>query len=78
MKNVLAVLALAGIFAMVACKGNKEDKEKAKQDSIQADSTPQVKKDSMGKTELEKARQDSIAKADSMMKAQEAKETTKK
>ena len=80
MKNVLAVLALAGIFAMVACKGNKEDKEKAKQDSIrQADSIAKVKEDSIKKAEeLEKARQDSIAKADSIKKAQEAKKTIKK
>jgi uncharacterized iron-regulated protein len=82
MKNVLAVLALAGIFAMVACKGNKEDKEKAKQDSIRkADSIAKAKEDSMKKAEeLEKARQDSIAKAkeDSMKKAEETKKTIKK
>lgn len=65
MKNLFAILALVGVFALASCGGSKKDDEKAKQDSIKkADSIAKIKEDSIKKAEeLEKARLDSIAQA---------------
>ncbi len=83
MKKVLSLVAIAGMFAVVACGPSKEEveaKEKARKDSIEA--VEKARQDSVAQAaEAEKARLDSIAKVeeqekarqDSIAKAEEAK-----
>lgn len=69
MKNLFAIVALVGMFALVSCGGSKKDDEKAKQDSLKKDSLMKdsLAKDSIKKAEELAAQQDSIA-ADSAKK----------
>lgn len=72
MKNLFALVALVGMFALASCGGSNKDAEKAKADSLRKDS---LMKDSIKKAEeAEKARLDSIAKAkeDSIAAAEQA------
>lgn len=78
MKKVLTLVALAGMFAFVACGPSQEELEKErkrKEDSARtADSTARVEAeakqkaydDSVANAAAEKARQDSIRVADSL------------
>lgn len=73
MKKVLSLVAIAGMFAVVACGPSKEEveaKEKAKKDSIEA--VEKARQDSVAKAaEMEKARLDSIAKVEEAEKARQ-------
>lgn len=65
MKNVFAIVALMGMFALVSCGGGKKDDKKAKEDSIKkADSLAKVAKEDSIKKAEELAAQDT-AKVDS-------------
>ena len=65
MKKVLSLIAVAGMFAFVACGPSAEEKEamdKARQDSIET--VEKARQDSIAQAaEMEKARQDSMAAA---------------
>ena len=68
------VLTLLGISFMAACGGNAEEKARAREDSIARakaiqDSIAQLKADSTAQAQIEKARLDSNARADSIAKA---------
>lgn len=78
MKKVLSLIAVAGMFAFIACGPSAEEKEamdKARKDSI--DQVEKARQDSIAQSaEMEKARQDSMAaaqSADTTKKTEEAK-----
>ncbi len=65
MKNVFAVVALMGMFALVSCGGGKKEDDQAKKDSLKADSLKKVAEaDSIKKAE-ELAAQNDTTKKDS-------------
>jgi hypothetical protein len=65
MKKVLSLIAVAGMFAFIACGPSAEEKEamdKARKDSIEQ--VEKARQDSIAMSaDMEKARQDSMAKA---------------
>ena len=63
MKNLFAIVALVGMFAIVSCGGKKEEK-KVNQDSLE-----QVKKDSIAKAQADSLKE--VARLDSIKKAEE-------
>jgi len=72
MKKLLALTLIAGMVAFVACgpsKKEKEAKEKAKQDSINAAEKAKREADSLATIEKAKAVKDSLRK-DSIAKAE--------
>ena len=75
MKKLLALTLIAGMVAFVACgpsKKEKEAKEKAKQDSINAAEKAKREADSLATIEKAKAVKDSLRK-DSIAKAEKSK-----